>query len=424
MTATFNYRDRVLYCEDVPMPKVAEEVGTPLYLYSFEEIRRRYRQFHRALDSNNGLVCYALKANSSKAIISLLSREGAGGDVVSGGELIKSLESGIPPKKIVFAGVGKSEAEIKLALKKGILGLNVESLAELRTVGKIAKELSLEAPVGIRIKPDLAPETHPYLTTGGRVNKFGITRDKAFSAMDFINDSENLGLVGIHAHLGSQIKSTEPYEKLGKFLSRFLEELVDQGSDVDYVDFGGGFGISEKINERDSLPSINDFLTSLLNSFDHKTGDHRILVEPGRSIVGPAGVLIGNVIRRKENDRTFLITDVGMNDFLRPALYGSRHEIRGLNQNHGVAGLEVVDMVGPVCESGDFIARGRELDRLEKGDNFAIFSAGAYGMSMASNYNSRRRPPEVMVRGADYEIIRERETYRQLSTGERAPTFL
>ncbi len=414
-----------MQCEEVPLGEVVDQVATPFYLYSYSEIVRRFKKFRKSLLDYDGLVCYALKANSSKAIVSLLSGQEAGADVVSKGELYRALKAGIPPKKIVFAGVGKTEEGIRYALRNEILGLNVESLAELDTIEEAAAALSTTAPVAIRVLPDIASSTHPYLSTGERSSKFGIARDRAVRAYRRIAESELLESVGVHAHIGSQIRTIDPYRKLGKFLGDLLEEIKEVGARLQYVDFGGGFGILERKNDYEMVPSPGEFIEALLNGFGPAADDYQLLIEPGRSIIGPSGVLVGRVVRRKQSkEKNFLITDIGMNDFIRPSLYGSYHQLEPVLDHEAGGEEEIVDIVGPVCETGDFIARDRKMPPLKEGDSFLVRDSGAYGRSMASNYNSRPRPSEVMVREGEFEIVRERETLEDLVEGERLPAFI
>lgn len=424
MGKSFHREENCLHCEAVDIKELASTISTPFYLYSHGGIGDNLKEFQKSLQGYDSLVAYALKANSSKALVNLMAGKGAGADVVSIGELQRALEAGIPAKRIVFAGVGKKKNEIRFALKQNILGLNVESLSELKTINEIAGEFTGRAPVAIRVKPGSGSEAHPYLSTGDRSSKFGVSRDKAVKGFELIRRSENLEAAGIHAHIGSQIDSLSPYKEAASFLGELVDELSQKGVNVDYVDFGGGFGIGMGSGEVNPVPATKDFVSALLAGFGKRKGDYRLLIEPGRAIVGPAGALIGKVIRRKEtSDRTFLITDVGMNDLIRPALYGSEHEIVPLMLKQGSREREKVDVVGPLCESGDFIARGKELPRMEAGDGFAVLGSGAYGASMASNYNSRLRGSEILVKGSSYEVVRKRETVEDLVARERRPSF-
>lgn len=423
------YKDgETLKIEDVDLGEIVAAVETPFYLYSHGEILRRFNAFEDSLTGYDHLICYAMKANSNGALVYILSCAGAGADVVSGGEFFRALEAGVPPERIVFAGVGKTEAEIRYALEKGLLGLNVESLSELDEIEEIAEEMELKAPVSIRVQPEISSGTHPYLSTAGEPTKFGVPREKAVKAYRKISRSAYLKAVGIHVHIGSQIREKEPYLRLGKFLWQLLVELEGMGIEPDYVDFGGGFGIAGKEDTARSVPEPAEFVAALLSGFGPGAERFCLIVEPGRSIVGPAGLLVGKVLRQKTvKGKTFTVTDVGMNDFLRPSLYGSYHKISGLSSEGKLLssrGKSLVDLVGPVCESGDFIGKDRKLSHLSQGDYVLIHDAGAYGMSMASNYNSRPRPAEILVKEGDFEMIRERESVKDLLTLERQPDFL
>ena len=414
-----------LYCEGVRVSEIKNNISTPFYLYSHGELLDRLRQFQESFAGYQGIVSYAMKANSSRGLLESLAKEGAGADVVSAGELYRALEAGIPPNKIVFAGVGKQEEEIKYALDQGILGLNVESVPELKTVEEIAREEGRTAGVAVRVKPEIRANNHPYLATGDSSSKFGVTRPSALEAYERIGESEYLEPVGVHAHIGSGIRSLEPFGELAGFLGKFVTALLERGINLDYVDFGGGYGISDGLGEDTDKPNIRDFISEILKNFGGNLEKHKLLVEPGRSMVGPAGILVGDVIRKKsDTDKTFVVTDIGMNDFIRPALYGSEHHLVPTIVDKDREKTEEVDVVGPICESGDFLARDVKLPSMEAGDSLAVMNAGAYGMSMASNYNSRTRPPEVLVKGNDFEVIKERETFDDLVSGERSPYFI
>jgi len=414
-----------LYCEEVQVSEIKNNISTPFYLYSHGELMDRLNRFQESFSGYQGVVSYALKANSIRGLVESLANEGAGADVVSAGELYRALEAGIPPDKIVFAGVGKKKEEIKYALEQEILGLNVESVLELNTVEEIAREEGKTASVAMRVKPEISAENHPYLATGDSSSKFGVEPSSALEAYERIVNSEYLDPVGVHAHIGSGIGDLEPFGELAEFLGEFVEILSEKGINLDYVDFGGGYGISGGLGGDPDHPNISDFISAILENFVGKLEQYKLLVEPGRSIVGPAGMLVGDIIRKKsDTDKTFLVTDIGMNDFIRPALYGSEHELALITDKEDQKKTEVVDVVGPICESGDFLARGVEIPVTEAGEGLAVLNAGAYGSSMASNYNSRTRPPEVLVKGNDFEVIKERETFDDLISRERSPSFI
>ena len=414
-----------LYCGGVRVSEIKNNISTPFYLYSHGELMDRLNRFQESFSGYRGVVSYALKANSSRGLVEALANEGAGADVVSAGELYRALKAGIPPNKIVFAGVGKKEEEIKYALDQGILGLNVESVAELDSVEEIARKEGKTASVAMRVKPEIRAENHPYLATGDSSSKFGVARSSALAAYERIGESDHLEPVGVHAHIGSGIGSVKPFGELATFLGKFVTALLEREINLDYVDFGGGYGISAGLGRTVGNPQIRDFISTILENFAGNLEKLKLLVEPGRSIVGPAGILVGDVIRKKSGtDKFFLVTDIGMNDFIRPALYGSEHELALITDKEDQKKTEVVDVVGPICESGDFLARGVEIPVTEAGEGLAVLNAGAYGSSMASNYNSRTRPPEVLVKGNDFEVIRERETFDDLISRERSPSFI
>ncbi|MGC2056988.1 MAG: diaminopimelate decarboxylase [Candidatus Sulfotelmatobacter sp.] len=408
-----------LHCENIPLAKLAERYGTPLYVYSVTTILQRLTDFQDAFHAVPHTVCYSVKANSNINILRLLARQGCGFDVVSGGELERVLVADRrAAKKVVFSGVGKSREEMTAALKAGILLFNVESESELWALAECAARLRTAARVALRVNPDVAANTHPYISTGLRKHKFGVPIRNARELYAKASASRYLKVAGVSVHIGSQITDVAPFaEAVGRVVALVLELRAD-GHRIDYVDTGGGLGI-------DYQKPASDFADDAARYARAVTSPLRglkvhLLLEPGRAIVGPAGALLTSVIYRKENGgKHFLVVDAAMNDLIRPALYGAYHEIVPVIQDEAsTAKMEVIDVVGPVCESGDFFARDRELRRVEEGDLLAILDVGAYGMALASNYNSRPRPAEILVRGKSAKVIRRRETIRELYSSE------
>jgi len=411
----FEYKNGELYCEEVPIKKILEDVGTPVYIYSAKTIRRHYKVFEKSFSNIDHLICYSVKANSNIAIISLLKQLGSGADIVSAGELKRALKAGIDPKKIVFSGVGKTPEEIEFALLADILMFNVESLEELETLGEIAKKLEKKAPFALRINPDIDPQTHPYIATGLKRSKFGIPEEFVIEAYKKAKESPYLYPIGIDAHIGSQITSISPFVSALSRLKKIWEELINLGFELKYLDIGGGLGIVYK-NEEPPLPQ--EYADAIIK--EGKDLKATIILEPGRVIVGNAGILVTKVLYTKENIlKKFVIVDAAMNDLIRPAFYQAYHKIIPVEEKYEE--FEVVDVVGPICESSDFFAKERKLPKVKKGDFLAIMSAGAYGFVMSSNYNSRPRPPEVLVDEDKYYIIRKRETIEDLLAFETIP---
>ena len=410
----FKYLDGKLYCEEVPLDRVAEEVGTPVYVYSRRTLTEHYRRLDQAFSGLPHLVCYSVKANSNLAVLSVLANEGAGADIVSGGELYRALKAGIPPEKIVFAGIGKTEEEMAYALRSGILMFNVESAGELELLDRVARDMGTKARIALRVNPDVDPATHPYIATGLKEAKFGIPMEEALAVFRRAASLGNVEVAGVHQHIGSQITRVEPFRESLEKTGSLVERLQDMGMPVRYINIGGGFGIPYHGEE---VPYPVDY-ASALEPVLRRSGC-TVILEIGRMIVGNAGVLLTRVLYRKRSgDKDFLVVDAAMNDLIRPSLYGSFHEILPVTERDGEE-REKVDVVGPVCESGDFLARGRDMPRLEPGELLAVMSAGAYGFVMSSNYNSRRRAAEVLVSGGDFEVVRARETYEDLVRGER-----
>jgi diaminopimelate decarboxylase len=411
----FTYKNGGLYCEEVPIKKIVEEVGTPVYIYSAKTIRRHFQVFDKSFKDINHLVCYSVKANSNIAVLSLLRKLGSGADIVSGGELKRALKAGIPPEKIVFSGVGKTPEEIELALSAGILMFNVESIEELETLGEIAKKLNKPAPFALRVNPDVDPQTHPYISTGLKKNKFGIPEEQVIDAYKKAKEHPYLNPVGLDAHIGSQITSVSPFKDALYRLKKVWEALINLGLELKYLDIGGGLGI---VYENEEPPLPQEYAEAIIE--EAKDLNATLILEPGRVIVGNAGILVTRVLYIKENiAKKFVIVDAGMNDLIRPAFYQAYHKIVPVEQRDEEG--EVVDVVGPICESSDFLARERKLPKVKRGDLLAVMSAGAYGFVMSSNYNSRPRAPEILVDEDKFYIIRRRETIEDLLALESVP---
>lgn len=412
-SGAFRYSRSVLRAEHVPLTQLAEEFGTPLFVYSRNAIVRNFASYETAFRTAPHLVCFALKANSSGAILRTLAELGCGADVVSGGELYRAVRSGIPPARIVYAGVGKTASEITAAIRKKILMLNVESEQELLLVDTIARALRRVACVGLRVNPDIDPQTHPYISTGLRRHKFGVPIQKAIGLYRLASRMKNIRIVGVHMHLGSQIQEPAPFrDALEKVLS-LVDELSSHGIDIRYVDVGGGAGIPYVPSGKAVTPrGLANAILPLL-----RRRNLQLILEPGRSIVGDAGILLTRVLYcKKSGRREFVVTDAGMNDLIRPSLYNAHHEVQPVVRGNRES--MVADIVGPVCETADFLAKGRRIERVHPGDLLAVMNAGAYGLSMSSNYNSRPRAAEVMVGGDQYVLTRKRETFRDLVRGE------
>lgn len=410
----------VLHCEDAPLRKLAEQYGTPLYVYSAAMIRERYDAFDSAFRDQPHTICYSVKANSNLSILRMLARKGCGFDVVSGGELERVLTADRKTvKKVVFSGVGKTREELTAALKAGIMLFNVESESELWALAECAGRLRKTAPVALRVNPDVAAETHPYISTGLRKHKFGVPIHDARALYAKASGTPYLKVRGVSVHIGSQITDVAPFAEAMARVADLVRELRGDGHRIDDIDAGGGLGIAyEKPSALDFPSAVAAYARALATPL--RDLDVRLLLEPGRSIIGPTGALVTSVIYRKENDgKRFLVVDAAMNDLIRPALYGAYHEIVPVTQStNSAAKPEVTDIVGPVCETGDFFARDRELTAVAEGDLLAILDAGAYGMVLASNYNTRPRPAEVLVTGKSAKVIRRREKVSDLLRAE------
>lgn len=408
----FKRRYGELFCEDVPLSLLAETLGTPAYVYSAATLRRHARAMQAPFKKRPHLLCYAVKANSNLAILDLLREEGFGFDIVSGGELYRVLKAGADPKTVVFSGVGKTLDEIDEALRAGILLFNAESEEELVMIDEVARFRKKRARVGLRINPDVDPKTHKYVATGLRDSKFGIPRSRAREAYRLAKSLPGLDVVGLDCHIGSQLTEIAPFVEAVQRLRILIDELKSDGVEIRYLDLGGGLGITYSDEAPPDPKAYGTAINEALGDLDVT-----LILEPGRVLVGNAGVLLSSVVLTKEAEtKRFVVTDAAMNDLLRPALYEAHHEIEPVDRPR--AKKAAVDVVGPVCESGDFLARDRELPELQRGDLVAIRSVGAYGFSMSSNYNSRPRACEVLVEGDRFRVIREREKYRDLIRGE------
>jgi diaminopimelate decarboxylase len=409
----FSYSQNDLYCEQVPLADLAARVGTPAYVYSSQSLLANYRAYDESFGDLPHIVCYAMKANSSLGVLALLARAGAGFDIVSGGELYRLLQAGGDPAKVVFSGVGKTAAEVEYALESGIHSFNCESEAELALIDAIAARRGVKAGFSIRVNPDVDAATHPYISTGLSTHKFGIAMAAAPAVYEHARRYRNLAAEGVSCHIGSQILDPAPILEAMDRVLALAAALSAQGDPINHVDLGGGLGVAYHGGEK--APAIRGFVESLHARL--RASGLRVMIEPGRSIAGPAGVLLTRVLYRKKNGaKEFVVVDAAMNDLIRPALYHAHHEIIPVRKN----GLPPVtaDVVGPVCETGDFLARDRHMANAMPGDFLAVCTAGAYGFTQASNYNSRPRGPEVLVEGSGYRVIRRRETYEDLVRGE------
>ena len=411
---SYSYRNGVLYAEDAPLDDIARRFGTPCYVYSRAAVEAAYDEFARALQGHDALVCYSVKANSSLALLALLARRGAGFDIVSAGELARVLAAGGDPAKILFSGVGKATDEIRLALESRVGCLNLESEAELARVDRVARSLGRRAPVAFRVNPDIDAKTHPYISTGLRDNKFGVAHADAERLYRHAATLAGIELVGIGCHIGSQLTGSAPFAEAARRIAELASRLQAAGIVLRHIDVGGGIGIRYK----DEAPEpVGRFLEAALRALAGRK--ETVIVDPGRSIVGNAGVLLTRVEYVKPGEpRSFLVVDAAMNDLIRPALYGAWHEVRPVRESSAEGA--VYDVVGPVCESADFLAKGRRLTAAE-GDLLAVMSAGAYGMCMSSNYNSRPRAAEVLVDGATVHLVRRRESVQDLFAHESIP---
>jgi len=417
----FEYRDGILHAEDVPVPQIAAAVGTPFYCYSTATLTRHYNVFSNALSGFDSLVCYAMKANSNQAVLKTLAALGSGADVVSEGELRRAMAAGIPASKILFSGVGKTAREIDFALNAGILCFNVESLPELEMISARAQALGKVAPVSLRINPDVDAKTHKKISTGKAENKFGISWKDAQAAYKRAAELPGLKVTGIDMHIGSQITDLGPFDKAFALLSELTETLRADGHEIDHVDIGGGLGVPYR--EDNTPPPLPDAYAEIVQKHIKRLGV-KVIVEPGRLIAGNAGILVSEVIYLKRGEaKNFLIVDAAMNDLIRPTLYEAYHSIKPVIEPGAGAERITVDVVGPVCETGDFLAQDRELPLLKPGDLISVGTAGAYGAVQAGTYNSRLLVPEVLVKGDKFHVIRPRLTYEDLLALDSVPDW-
>lgn len=414
----FQYRGNELYCEDFPIAEIAKEVGTPFYLYSLNTLEMHFQAFDQSFSQVDHLVCYSAKANSNIAILRIFVRLGAGVDVVSGGEIFRALKAGTPPERIVYSGVGKRAEEIEYALELPILMFNVESAQELVAIDRLAGQMGTQARVSLRVNPDVDPRTHPYISTGLKKNKFGINIQKSLDEYILANTLPHIKVVGVSCHIGSQLTEVGPFVESVRRIKELILRLRPAGINIRYIDLGGGLGITY---HQEEPPHPRDYAQALLNELGDI--DCTLILEPGRVILGNAGILVTKVLYTKDTgEKNFIIVDAAMNDLIRPSLYGSYQRIQPILKKDR---LEIVaDVVGPICESADFLARDRKIGKVEPGELLAVMSAGAYGFSMSSNYNSRPRAAEVLVNKDRFYIIRQREDYEDLIKGEFIPDLL
>ncbi|KPK90100.1 MAG: diaminopimelate decarboxylase [Deltaproteobacteria bacterium SM23_61] len=414
----FQYRGNELFCEEVPVRGIAEIVGTPLYLYSLNTLENHFRAFQNAFSGIDHLICFSVKANSNISILRIFIRMEGGVDVVSGGELFRSMKAGASPNKIVYSGVGKREDEIEYALELPILMFNIESTQELVLIDRIAGRMKTKAPIALRVNPDVDPKTHPYISTGLKKNKFGINIQKSLDDYRLAHTLPNVKVIGVSCHIGSQLTEVGPFVEAMQRIRELVLGLRAEGMPVQYIDIGGGLGITY---HQEEPPHPRDYARALMEEL--KEIDCTLILEPGRVIVGNAGILVTRVLYTKEGEeKNFIVVDGAMNDLIRPSLYGSYQRIQPVRRSDRPEWT--ADVVGPICESSDFLARDRKLSKAEQGDLLAVMSAGAYGFSMSSNYNSRPRVAEVLVAKDKFFVIRQREDYDDLIRGEVIPDFL
>ncbi len=412
----FQYKNNIMHCEDIAVPEIAAKTGTPFYLYSAATLKRHFHAFDSGFKGINHLTCFAVKACSNISILQQFGRMGGGADIVSGGELFRAMKAGIDPGKIIYSGVGKTEAEMREALFAGILLFNVESPQELDRLQKVAAELGVTAPVAFRINPDVDPKTHAYISTGLAKNKFGIPVDSALQEYARAQQMDNIEVLGVSCHIGSQLTQIDPFIEALRKVKNFVGRLQGEGIEIKYLDLGGGVGITYDQEDPPHPHAYAEAITKEMQGMDCT-----LILEPGRVIVGNAGILVTEVQYTKvnaggEKEKRFVIIDAAMNDLTRPSLYDAFHEILPIKETGREK--QIVDVVGPICETGDFMARDRLLPEVKQGELLAIMSCGAYGFTMSSNYNSRPRVAEVLVNGDQVHIIRKREDYDDMITSE------
>jgi diaminopimelate decarboxylase len=417
----FEYKNRQLHCEEVAVSTIASKVGTPFYLYSQATLKRHFDAFDSGFGKLRHLTCFAVKSCSNLAVLNLFAQSGGGADIVSGGELFRAMKAGVDVNRIIYSGVGKTEAEIREAMLAGILMFNIESPQELDRINRVAADLQMVAPVAFRVNPDVDPKTHAYISTGLAKNKFGVPVNEALDEYIRARDMEHVEVLGVSCHIGSQLTQIDPFIEALRKLKGFIDQLADKGISIKYLDLGGGVGITY---DEEEPPHPHDYAEAIGKEL--KGLDITLVLEPGRVIAGNAGILVTEVQYTKvntggEQDKHFIIVDAAMNDLTRPSLYGAYHNIIPVQQED--RGERVVDVVGPICETGDFLARDRSLPLVEQGELLAIMSSGAYGFTMASNYNSRPRAAEVMVSEDRFQVIRRREEYEDLIMGENIPKW-
>ena len=413
----FHYRDDELYCEEVPVREIAQAVGTPCYVCSCATLQHHFSVFDNAFRGIPHLTCYSVKANSNLAVLGLFACMGGGADIVSGGELFRARRAGIPADRIVYSGVGKTQEEIDYALRENILMFNIESAQELEAIHRRAAAMKCTARIALRVNPDVDPKTHPYVSTGLKKSKFGIDVEQAFQAYGRARNLEHIEISGIDCHIGSQLTEVSPFVETLNRLKLLIRRLGEIGINIRYLDLGGGLGIPY---HEEAPPHPREYAKAVIEEL--RDLPWTLILEPGRVLVGNAGVLLTKVLyTKKTSSKEFVIVDAGMNDLIRPSLYGSYHGIQPVEKKQRET--RVVDVVGPICESGDFFARDRDLPEMRSGEYFAVMSAGAYGFSMASNYNSRVRAPEVLVKDVRFYVTRKRESMEDLIRGETIPHF-
>ena len=413
----FEYRGKELYCEDTPITKIARSVGTPFYLYSIRTFLDHFLKLKEAFGPTNALICFSMKANSNLTVLKALVDKGSGLDIVSGGELYRAKKVGVDPQKIVFASVGKTEEEIEAAIRAKILMFNVESVQELDVINNVACRLKTTQKVAIRMNPDVAPNTHHYITTGSKQNKFGLDVETTYKLFMESYRYPFLRFAGVHIHIGSQITDAQPFVRAIKKALQFMDSVRFAGNPVEYLNIGGGLGIIYSKEKPQTAQAFADAVLPLFKNHDFK--NIKIILEPGRFVSGNSGILVTKVLYEKKTPaKSFVIVDAGMNDLIRPSFYGAHHEIQPIIKRKDAKSL-TVDVVGPICESGDFLAKDRKMPESMVGDLLGVMSCGAYGFAMSSNYNSRPRTAEVVVKGNRFFVARRRETYEDLIRGER-----